>query len=180
MKAGEALVLTKPLGTGAIFAADMRAEASGAWVEGAIQAMLLSNGAAAECLVAHGASACTDITGFGLLGHLIEMLRASGVDARLDLDSVPALDGALDLLARDIQSSLHPANEAFAEVLAGPRDHPADPLMFDPQTAGGLLASLPADRAGACVEALRERGYQAAAIIGAVQERGGPALVELS
>ena len=180
MKAGEALVLTKPLGTGAIFAADMRAEASSAWVDGAIQTMLLSNGPAAECLVAHGAGACTDVTGFGLLGHLIEMLRASGVGARLDLESLPALDGALDLLARDIQSSLHPANEAFAETLSGPRDRPAYPLLFDPQTAGGLLASLPADRAAACVAALRDRGYQAAAIVGAVRERDGPALVELS
>ena len=174
MAAGEVLVLTKPLGTGTIFAADMQGTARAAWVDGALGHMLASNGPAAECLVAHGATACTDITGFGLLGHLCEMLRASAIAATLRLDDLPALDGATALLAQGIASSLQPANQVYAANLAGsaPIDHGAYPLLFDPQTAGGLLASIPADRAEACLARLHELGYQAAAAIGDVRSNG--------
>ncbi len=171
MAAGEVLVLTKPLGTGTIFAADMQGEARSAWVDGALAQMLASSGPAAVCLTAHGATACTDITGFGLLGHLTEMLRASAVGATLRLDDLPALDGALSLLARGIASSLQPANQAYAAALTGltAADHGAYPLLFDPQTAGGLLASLPADRAEACLAQLHDLGYGAATAIGEVR-----------
>ena len=160
------LILTKPLGTGTIFAADMRGEARSAWVDAAVRSMLLSNREGARVLIAHGASACTDVTGFGLLGHLVEMLRASGVGARLDLAALPALAGAVDLLGRGIASSLHPGNESFAEALApGGNDHANYPLLFDPQTAGGLLASVPAAAAAACVADLRAAGCPEATVI---------------
>ncbi len=167
--AGEVLILTKPLGTGAILAADMAGEASSAWVEAALDAMVSSGGPAARILVDAGASAMTDVTGFGLLGHLIEMLKASGTTARLDLRALPALPGASELLARGIASTLHPANEAFAEVLAP--GAPTDPLLFDPQTAGGLLASLPAGRAADALARLAAAGHARAAVIGEI----GPA-----
>ena len=90
------------------------------------------------------------MTGFGLLGHLIEMLTASGMAARLDPAAIPALDGALDLLAGGLTSSLHGGNAAALAALA-PEDADADPalaaLLIDPQTAGGLLAGVPAERA---------------------------------
>ncbi len=177
---GDRLVLTKPLGTGAIFAADMRAEAKSAWVEAALAAMLQSNGPAAACLAAHGAAACTDVTGFGLAGHLAEMLRASGCAASLRLDDLPALPGATELLARGVTSSLHAANQDQAALVdaAAHRGHAAYPLLFDPQTAGGLLAGVPAARAAACLAALRALGYDAAAVIGAVTntQRSGSVL----
>jgi selenide,water dikinase len=94
LRPGDALILTKPLGTGVLFAADMRTKAQGEWIEAAFASMLRSAGPSVPILRAHGASACTDVTGFGLLGHLIEMLQASGADAALDLDAIPLLAGA--------------------------------------------------------------------------------------
>jgi len=172
MRPGEALVLTKALGTGTLFAAEMRGRAKGRWVDGAIASMLLSNQSAAECLRRHGASACTDVTGFGLLGHLVEMTRASGVDAVIDLQEVPLLDGATETVAEGILSSLQPQNLRLRravrdlECAAG---HPCYPLLFDPQTAGGLLASVPAENARACTAELRGIGYAVSVVIGRLE-----------
>src|SRR5437763_8348194 len=107
LRPGDRLLLTKPLGTGVILAAEMRGLAAARMVSGAVAAMLQPAAAASACLAAHGATACTDVTGFGLLGHLLEMLGASGADVRLDPDSIPALDGARALLAGGLTSSLH-------------------------------------------------------------------------
>ncbi len=150
MQPGDALILTKPIGTGTLFAADMRGKAKGRWVDGAIQSMLVSNQAAAACLHRRGATACTDVTGFGLLGHLVEMTRASDVDVRLELAAVPLLDGAEQTVAAGILSSLQPQNVRLRRAVRDPdtlSTHARYPLLFDPQTAGGLLASVPADTA---------------------------------
>ena len=162
---GDRLLLTKPLGTGVVFAADMRAEAPSEAVGAAVAAMLASNAAAARVFRDFGATSCTDVTGFGLLGHLVEMLRAGGVDAELDLAAIPRLPGADALLERGFRSSLHAANAAFGSALDGL--DPADPraaLLFDPQTSGGLLATVPAERAEACARALAAAGCGAAGI----------------
>jgi selenide,water dikinase len=137
--------------------------------------MQVSNRAAMPCLIAHGATACTDLTGFGLLGHLVEMTRPSAVDAELELDALPLLDGAVETAAAGILSSLQPANVRLRRALRNQEDalkHPNYPLLFDPQTAGGLLASLPEDRVESCLAALRERGYLHAARIGRVLAQG--------
>ena len=172
MKAGDRLVLTKGLGTGVLFAADMRQKAKGRWIEGALSSMVQSNRAGADCLFAHGATACTDVTGFGLLGHLVEMTRPSEVDVELDLAAIPLLDGARETVEAGIFSSLQPQNvrlrRAIRDVEAVAGD-PRYPLIFDPQTAGGLLASIPGDKAEACVAALQGLGYAAAAVIGTVK-----------
>jgi selenide,water dikinase len=124
-------------------------------------------------LLAHRATACTDVTGFGLLGHLLEMLRASEVDAVLDPEAIPALDGAVPLFARGITSSLHAENIAALTALSPTeREHEIAPLLIDPQTAGGLLAGLPTAWASACLAQLRELGFRAA-LIGRVVEAGG-------
>src|ERR1051325_5823576 len=115
---GGRLLLTKPLGTGVILAAEMRGRAGARFVADAITAMLQPAAAASSCLATHGATACTDVTGFGLLGHLLEMLRASDLAAQLDPDAIPALDGAVPLLADGLASSLHEANRAALSALA--------------------------------------------------------------
>ena len=171
MAVGDVLILTKPLGTGTLFAADMQQKAKGRWIEGALKSMVQSNRQAAKCLFNHGASACTDITGFGLLGHMVEMTKASGVDVEIDLDSLPVLDGAQETVRLGILSSLQPANVRLRRAirdLNGAQQHPRYPLVFDPQTSGGLLASMPTDRAQDCVAALHGLGYEHATIIGRV------------
>lgn len=175
MQAGDVLILTKPVGTGTLFAAHARLAARGRWIDAALASMRQSNRKAAQCLHQHGATACTDVTGFGLLGHLVEMTRPSGVDASLDLASLPVLDGAEETVAAGILSSLQPANVRLRRALrnqAEMAEHPRYPLVFDPQTAGGLLASVPAARAEACVAALRALGYPHTAIIGRVEAQG--------
>jgi selenide,water dikinase len=171
MRAGDALVLTKPLGTGTLFAAHARLLAQGRWIQAALQSMQLSSQAAGECLREHGVVACTDVTGFGLLGHLLEMADASCLHARIDLSALPLLDGAQQSVEAGITSSLQDANLHLRHALRNQEDfvrHPRYPLLFDPQTAGGLLASVAPDRAGACVAALRALGYGQACVIGEV------------
>jgi selenide, water dikinase len=173
LRLGDRLILTKPLGTGAILAAEMRGLARARVVEGAITAMLRSAGAASAIFATQRASACTDVTGFGLLGHLLEMLSASGVDARLDPDAIPALDGALDIIAAGVTSSMHLGNLSALGSLADA--DPASPLaalLIDPQTAGGLLAGLAPRRVEACLGQLRDAGYRAA-VIGVVETMAG-------
>ncbi len=175
LRPGDALILTKPLGTGTLLAAHARLAARGRWIDAALESMQVSNRAAAACLVAHGARACTDLTGFGLVGHLVEMTRPSGVDAELELAALPLLEGARETVAAGIVSSLQAANVRLRRALANPeaaRAHPLYPLLFDPQTAGGLLAGVPAERADACLAELHRLGYGHAARIGRVLPRG--------
>ena len=174
LEPGDALIVTKPIGTGTLLAADMRGKAKARWVTGAIEHMVHSNRVGAGILARHGAHAATDVTGFGLLGHLVEMVRASGVDARLDLNAVPLLDGVRETLALGIFSSLQPQNVRLRRAIRNLDAATTDPLypaLFDPQTAGGLLASVPAANAEACVAALRAAGYERATVIGAVLAR---------
>ncbi|MGB9356191.1 MAG: selenide, water dikinase SelD [Azonexus sp.] len=175
MRPGDVLILTKPIGTGTLFAAHARLQAAGRWIDAALESMQVSNRAAVPCLAAHGATACTDLTGFGLLGHLVEMTRASGVDAELELSALPLLDGAVDTVAAGILSSLQPANVRLRRALRDPEafvDHPRYPLLFDPQTAGGLLASVPAEAAEACLAGLRGLGYPQAVRVGRILAQG--------
>ena len=175
MRPGDVLILTKPIGTGTLFAAHARLQAAGRWIDAALESMQVSNRAAVPCLAAHGATACTDLTGFGLLGHLVEMTRASGVDAELELSALPLLDGAVDTVAAGILSSLQPANVRLRRALRDPEafvDHPRYPLLFDPQTAGGLLASVPAEAAEACLAELRGLGYPQAVRVGRILAQG--------
>ena len=164
LQPGQALVLTKAIGTGALFAAHMRAQAKGRWIERALHSMLIPGDKAAAILRDHGATALTDVTGFGLVGHLAEMLRASKCGANLEVDRVPFLDGAEEVVRGGVVSSLQPQNLRAAEHIANRADFDSDsryPLLFDPQTAGGMLAGLPADRADAAVESLRRAGLTA-------------------
>jgi selenide,water dikinase len=168
---GDHLILTKPLGTGVVLQADMRGLARGEWVEAAGASMLRSNAHAARAAGPQSPSAATDVTGFGLAGHLGEMLRASKASAVLDLDAIPALPGAVSLLARGVRSTAHPENAKARRAMLIEPDaarRPALDLLFDPQTSGGLLLGVPADRSPAMLRALREAGDGAATVIGLV------------
>jgi len=171
MQSGDVLILTKPLGTGTLFAAHARLAAKGRWITAALDSMLQSNQLAAQCLREHGATACTDVTGFGLLGHLVEMTRPSGVDAHITLADLPLLEGATQTVLAGIVSSLQSANVRLRRALRNAQAFADDPryaLLFDPQTAGGLLASVPPDRAAACISRLQAQGYRHARVIGHV------------
>jgi selenide,water dikinase len=175
MRPGDAVILTKPIGTGTLFAAHAQLASKGRWIDAALQSMLVSNQGAAQCLRRFGVTACTDVTGFGLLGHLLEMTKPSDVDAELNLSDLPVLDGAEECVAAGIMSSLQPANLRLGHALYQQKSltsHPRYPLIFDPQTAGGMLASVPVDLAADCVAALHANGYPHAVIIGRVCSRG--------
>jgi len=188
LREGDALLLCGPLGSGVLFAAAAAGAARPSWIDAALETMQRSQAPLVELLAAHGCQACTDVTGFGLLGHLGEMLAASGVAAgglpgdglsppetvRLEASSIPAFDGALDLLNQGWASSLAPANSRALALLEGPvrlvgeAAAALQALLIDPQTCGPLLAALPADRAGAALAALQRAGFQEAALIGRV------------
>ena len=173
MKAGHKIILTKPVGTGTLFAADMRSKAQGRWISNALNSMRQPSAVAAKTLFDHGATSCTDVTGFGLLGHLVEMCKGSNAAAVLDMDAVPILPGALECVESGITSSLQPANVRLSRAVANPSTvsgAPKYPLLFDPQTAGGMLASVPSENASAAVDALRSAGYPHTNIIGEVLE----------
>ena len=163
---GDTLILTKPLGTGVILAGSMRGIHVPGAVAGAVNCMDSSNAASVEILRDCGVNALTDVTGFGLLGHLSEMLRGSGCGVSLRLKEIPLLPGALLMAKQGVASSLQAANAlALADfTLAADLDTERLGLLSDPQTSGGLLASVPALRADACLEALQAQQIDAASI----------------
>ncbi len=175
LRDGDALVLTKPLGTGVLLAGHMRGLTASRWLLAALESMRHSNGEAVHVLQAHGVTACTEVGGFGLGGHLMEMLRASAVAATIRLGAVPLLPGAAELAERGVRSTLAAANRialsaALGEVEAATAKSRNDrcvgviDLLADPQTSGGLLAGVPPERAERCVAALSAAGLQAGII----------------
>jgi selenide,water dikinase len=174
---GDRLILTKALGTGILFAADMRAAAPASAVETMLAAMIRSNADAARLLRARGATAMTDVSGFGLLGHLVEML-GDDRGARLRLDALPLADGVAALAAAGHASSLLPENALALRHLADPDacDAAWRRIILDPQTAGGLLAAVPPENVAAALAGLAAAGYDAVAEIGAIERGSGVSL----
>ena len=166
---GDALILTRPIGSGVILAAEMAGRARGLWVGAALEEMSRSQAGAATLL--GGAHAMTDVTGFGLAGHLMNMLEASGCAATLDLGALPLYDGAEELTAAGTRASLHADNRKIAARVTGGSGARAQ-LLFDPQTAGGLLAAVSGAGAEALLMRLIAQGHRAA-IIGRI-EAGAP------
>ena len=166
-RAGDVLILTKPIGSGVLMAAEMQGRAKGAWVETALAAMVQPQGDASALL--GDAHAMTDVTGFGLLGHVLNICEAGGTGARIEAEAVPLMEGALELSSDGIGSTLLPSNRMLVPGLpAGPQVD----LLFDPQTAGGLLAAVDAAGADTVVARLRGAGYPAARI-GELTETAG-------
>jgi selenide,water dikinase len=142
LKPGDVLILTKPLGTGVLLAAQMQARCRGEWMRTLVESMLQSNEQAASIAAECGVAAMTDVTGFGLAGHLLEMLEASEAACELCCDRIPLLPGVSELLHEGVESTLAPANRAAEEAISVPphvQTSPAYQALFDPQTSGGLL-----------------------------------------
>ncbi|GAB4255738.1 MAG: selenide, water dikinase SelD [Deferrisomatales bacterium] len=177
---GDRLVLTKPLGLGLVATAVKAGLARPDHARAMAETMGALNRVAGEALTAFGARAATDVTGFGLAGHALAVARESAVDLRLWWEAVPVLAGAREALTLGlIPAGAYRNRDAFAERLrveAGGEE--AALLLCDPQTSGGLLVALPADRAEPYVRALRDRGVREAAVVGeAVPGEGRLAVV---
>ena len=189
-KIGDKIILTKAIGTGALFAADMRAKCHGKSVEEALESMTTSNGSASRIAMNiieemgnsqdRGVHSCTDVTGFGLIGHMLEMLIANddadehmeSISASLDLHAIPFFKGAIEASGDDINSSLYRENSRSRRCVSNHEDAarfcPVKyPLLFDPQTAGGLLFFVSPDACDDFVNRLtKDSGTKCAAIIG--------------
>ncbi|HTD55316.1 MAG TPA: selenide, water dikinase SelD [Silvibacterium sp.] len=185
--AGDALILTKPIGTGVITTALKQGVAEPEWVANAVRSMTTLNREASELVVgAHGVHAITDVTGFGLMGHAREMALGSGVTIEIVVEHVPVIEGAVDAIRAGAIPAGLLANRSFAECISGdaPGSQISDELrtlLYDPQTAGGLLISVSADGADALLASLRDAGLNAARIGSVagpyVPGQGAPAIV---
>jgi selenide,water dikinase len=168
---GDVLVLTKPLGTGIITTAGKQRKAPKDVLQGAVAAMSALNQAASQAMVRVGAHACTDITGFGLLGHLRSMVRGSGVAATVRLGQVPVLPGAWELLDQGVApGGTHRNLKGVGDTVQW---HPAlaqreQLLLCDAQTSGGLLIAVAKAKEGQLLRELEAAGVRSAAVIGEV------------
>jgi len=180
-RSGDRLVLTKPLGIGILTHGIKQGLLGRAEVEQVTAVMASLNRAASEAMVRVGVSACTDVTGFGLLGHLGEMLQASGVSARIEVSRVPVLSGARDRLMAGVCPGGTRKNLAYAAPNLAGQERVAEEdrlLLADAQTSGGLLMAVPAHRTDELLRALEENGVETRAVIGEIVA-GGPGRIEL-
>jgi selenide,water dikinase len=176
---GDALILTKPIGTGVVSTGIKFGKASDAVMQASLQTMLLAGREAADLMQEFGAHAATDVTGFALLGHAWEVARGSGVTIEIEAERVPLIAGAHELAAQGLLTSGDKTNRQYVgdDIELGVEvSQPLASLMFDPQTAGGLLISINPAHADALLARLRET-YPDAARIGRVAERGAHSLV---
>ncbi len=136
--------------------------------------MAALNRDASELMLRHGAHACTDVTGFGLAGHLVSMVRGSGVNAEIDMSAIPVLASASACLAHEVFGGAVDRNQAYAmswiDITEG-AGQGGLPVLFDPQTSGGLLIALPPAQAEAFLDDMKMRGHTAAAAIGRIVEK---------
>ncbi len=183
LRPGDQLILTKPLGTATLLAAYRLSLCSAGWMEGLLTQMLWSNAGPARLAREFELRAVTDITGFGLAGHLLEMLDASRVSARLSLGAVPLLGGFAELNAAGIRSSLDQANRTVEPrchvAQSTSRSRPEYHALFDPQTSGGLLLGVPSERALDFVNELRKRMADTAVIVGEVLDATETPVLEI-
>ena len=171
LRVGDQLLLTKPIGSGVLLAAHMRAMCRATWYDELVRQMLVSNRIALSLLDEFDIHGMTDVTGFGLANHLVEMLMASQMSAKLSLSDIPLLDGVAELIGQRIESTLAPANRQVETTLSvtgsmiGRAEYSA---LFDPQTCGGLLLGAPRNMAAAALDYIRQIQGEGAAIVGEV------------
>jgi selenide,water dikinase len=171
---GDVLVLTKPLGTGIISFANQLGKAF-PFNMGAIGASMAAlNRTASETMIEMGVITATDVTGFGLLGHLAEMVVQSKVTAEIFIESVPVFDDVLDFVTWEYISGAVERNREYAATLVSKdEDVSADweTVLYDPQTSGGLLIAIPEDRSDELVQRLQNRGVSHAVVVGKIAEK---------
>jgi selenide,water dikinase len=178
-RAGDVIILTKPIGTGVISTGIKKGRASDSVVAGSVETMLTPGKYAAEAMREFGVKGATDVTGFALLGHTWEMACASKVTIEIDASAVPLLEGALELASEGMLTSGDKTNREYvgADVeIAETVDPNMIKLLFDPQTAGGMLIAIPEDKAGALLTAL-SKNYTYARVIGRVIPRSPHSVV---
>jgi selenide,water dikinase len=170
---GDVLVLTKPLGTGIINTAIKADMADTDVYNSAVETMIALNSDAARAMQQAGAKGCTDITGFGLVGHCMEMAEASGVSISLRKDKIPVLEGARELARMGMVPAGAYTNKSYAGGRVNLKGVETDleDIIFDPQTSGGLLISLPEDKAELLLDLLSPETARGCAVIGEVMER---------
>lgn len=176
LREGDQLVLTKPLGTGVLLAAHMQAACRGTWLQAALQVMLHSNQHAAELVERFQIHALTDVTGFGLAGHLLEMLSASQLGSRLEIHKIPLMSGVSELLEAGTESTLAPANrsaEQSIRVEESIRQFPQYQALFDPQTSGGLLMGVHPKQLPPLLAELNQQAVWEPVVIGEVINEPG-------
>jgi selenide,water dikinase len=176
-KPGDQLVLTKPLGTGVITTAAKQGVVSDQVLQGAVDTMATLNQRASEAMMQVGPHACTDVTGFGLMGHLEGMVRGSEVAARIHLGKIPVLPGVQELLAQGVAPAGTHRNLEGVEAITD--WHPdillEDKLLIcDAQTSGGLLISVAGDKVQRLLKALEERGIEDARVVGEIIDSPQP------
>jgi len=162
------IVLTQPLGIGVLFAGLMQTKARGVDVDTALSHMLKSNAQAASVCRVHGMTYCTDVTGFGLLGHLQRLVETEELSCTVNVRDLPVFNGVEELVSQGVQSSLSKSNQSALDFvndceLLSEVDRI---IMCDPQTAGGLLAFVPSNQAISCIESLHLSGFDSATVIG--------------
>jgi selenide,water dikinase len=171
-RAGDVLILTKPIGSGVLFNANLKGWVSSKALSDCIDVLSMLNRWAAEAAASFHVHGVTDITGFGLAGHAFEMAKASGVKIVIEIDAIPIMDEALEMYRKGMNTGVNDFNRRL--VAAGTRIERKLPpwheqIFYDPQTSGGLLFSTPADTAGVLLEAIRKAGAASAEIIGRVR-----------
>lgn len=178
-KPGDVVILTKPIGTGVISTGIKFGKAGSDIAEASVKVMLTPGRKAAEAMREFGVRGATDITGFGLMGHTWELAKGSGVTIELNARQIPLIDGALEMARRKMLTQGDKTNREYVGedfLLDTDITKEMASLLFDPQTAGGMLISIAADKADALLARLRET-YFSAAIIGRVTEKGARSLV---
>lgn len=182
VKPGDLLVLSKPLGTGTILAALGDGKCRSEWMDTMLPHMLVSNQGASKVAREFNIVAATDVTGFGLAGHMLEMLNPSNCSAKLNASDIPLYDGFGELTAAGIRSTLYPPNRESAEAHGasiGSNESAAAHALFDPQTSGGLLIAVSEANADKLVQALHDAGCTRAAVIGQATAAEGRSEVHL-
>jgi selenide,water dikinase len=177
---GDKLVLTKPLGTGFITTAHKAGSCPDATYQAACASMIQLNDFARDAMIAVGAHAATDITGFGLAGHAFEMAEGSGTTLVLELNRLPLLPGAKELAHRPFLTRASATNAAYVSAslkIEGKPDPHRLEFFYDAQTSGGLLISVPADQVETLVKILTEKGALDPCLVGEVSARQEAALI---
>ncbi|HYA48613.1 MAG TPA: selenide, water dikinase SelD, partial [Burkholderiales bacterium] len=172
---GDLLILTKPVGTGTLTFARQIGRAPGQGLEEAERSMTELNKAAAEAMTAARVTTATDITGFGLAGHLSELAVQSGVELEVYGEALPVFDGVLDLIREGVVSGAVERNREYASAFvrrAKDAGEDLETLLYDPQTSGGLLIAVRRSKAPAMLAALKKKGVRCAAVIGRVTRKG--------